>query len=78
MDLDIGKPKIDLKQMETVACESCGSQYFKEVFLLKKVSKILTGSMEDTLVPFPIQRCDDCGHVNKGFNPFETTIEISE
>jgi hypothetical protein len=35
------------------------------------VSKLLTGSAEDTIVPFPIYKCDSCGHVNKGFNPFD-------
>jgi hypothetical protein len=41
------------------------------VIYIKKVSKLLTGSAEDTIVPFPIYKCDSCGHVNKGFNPFD-------
>ena len=28
-------------------------------------------SPEDTTVPFPIYKCESCGHINKGFNPFE-------
>jgi predicted nucleic acid-binding Zn ribbon protein len=39
------------------------------------VSKLLTGSAEDTTVPFPIYKCDECGHINKGFNPFEDEEE---
>jgi DNA-directed RNA polymerase subunit RPC12/RpoP len=50
---EILKPKIDLKKQPTVVCEKCGSKYFKEVVLIKKVSKLMTGSSEDTLVPFP-------------------------
>ena len=42
---------------------------------IEKVSKLLTGSPEDTTVPFPIYKCDSCGHINKGFNPFEETEE---
>lgn len=68
--MDITKPKIDLRETETIKCEKCGGEYFKEVILLKKVSKLLTGSSEDTMVPFPIYKCDDCGNVNEGFNPF--------
>lgn len=67
---DILKPKIDLKKQPTVECEKCTSKYFKEVVLIKKVSKILTGSSEDTIVPFPSYRCDDCGHVNPEFELF--------
>jgi len=63
-------PRIDLKEQPTLICEECESKYFKEVVLIKKVSKLLTGSMEDTIVPFPTYRCDDCGHVNKDFELF--------
>lgn len=68
---DILKPKIDLKQQPTVECENCNSKYFKEVVLVKKVSKILTGSSEDTLVPFPTYMCVECGHVNVDFRLFD-------
>jgi len=75
-DMSLTQPKIDLREQPTILCERCGSSYFKESLILKKVSKILTGSMEDTLVPFPVYRCDDCGHVNETFNPFEQTEKI--
>lgn len=65
------QPKIDLRDAETLSCDDCGNIYFKEAILLKKVSKLLTGSSEDTLVPFPVYKCDTCGHVNEGFNPFD-------
>lgn len=64
-------PKIDLREQPTVVCENCGSMYFKEIVLIKKVSKLYTGSLEDTLVPFPTYRCDDCGHVNEDFKLFD-------
>ena len=31
----------------------------------------MTGSKDDTLVPFPTYRCDDCGHVNEDFRLFD-------
>ena len=68
---DLQRPKINLRDCPTIKCESCGSIYFREVIYLKKVSKIMTGDSEDTTVPFPIYKCDDCGHINEGFNPFE-------
>jgi hypothetical protein len=69
---NLERPKINLRDCPTIKCESCGSIYFREVIYLKKVSKIMTGDAEDTTVPFPIYKCDDCGHINEGFNPFET------
>jgi uncharacterized Zn finger protein len=64
-------PKIDLKTQPTEVCENCGSEYFKEVVLIKRVSKLYTGSSEDTLVPFPTYMCEKCGHVNKDFEIFD-------
>lgn len=68
--MDIQKPKIDLREIPSIKCEECGSEFFREVVILKKVSKLLTGSSEDTLVPFPIYQCTNCRHVNEDFNPF--------
>ena len=64
-------PKIDLKTQPTEVCENCGSEYFKEVVLINRVSKLYTGSSEDTLVPFPTYMCEKCGHVNKDFEIFD-------
>jgi uncharacterized Zn finger protein len=69
--MDLQQPRINLRDSETIKCNECGGIYFKEVIYLKKVSKLLTGSPEDTTVPFPIYKCDNCGHINDGFNPFE-------
>ena len=68
---NLTKPKINLKEQPTVVCESCGNIYFKEVTLIKKVSKIMTGSSDDTLVPFPTYMCEKCGHVNDDFRLFD-------
>ncbi len=69
--MDITQPKIDIKKQPTVSCEKCGSTFFREVVLMKKISKLLTGSNEDSIVPFPTYRCDDCNHVNDDFKLFD-------
>ena len=71
MSEEIIKPRIDHRQQETIKCEKCESKFFKEVTMLKKVPKLLTGSHEDTLVPFPTYMCNECGHVNADFDLFE-------
>ena len=70
MSDDIIRPKIDLRQQQTIECEKCKSRSFKEVTMLKKVPKLLTGSHEDTIVPFPTYMCNECGHVNEDFDLF--------
>ena len=68
---DIIKPKIDLRKQPTVTCEKCESQMFKEIVMLKKVPKLLTGSQEDTIVPFPTYACLKCEHINEDFKLFD-------
>jgi uncharacterized Zn finger protein len=70
MEDNIIRPKIDLKEQPTIVCEKCSSMYFKEVTMIKKVTKLLTGSSEDTIVPFPTYMCNECGHVNEEFQLF--------
>jgi hypothetical protein len=60
-------PKISLRDQPTVVCEKCDGMYFEEVTAIKKVSKLLTGEPQDTIVPFPTYRCADCKHVNEEF-----------
>lgn len=71
MEDNIIRPKIDLKQQPTVTCEDCGGIYFKEVTMLKKVPKLLTGSPEDVVVPFPTYMCNNCGFINQEFLLFD-------
>jgi predicted nucleic acid-binding Zn ribbon protein len=68
---EIIKPKINLKDQPTIECEKCKSVYFKEVTILKKVSKLLTGNPEDTIVPFPTYACSECSHINEDFKLFD-------
>jgi DNA-directed RNA polymerase subunit RPC12/RpoP len=65
------RPKIDLREQPTIKCELCGSVFFKEVTILKRVSKLLTGSQEDTIVPFPTYMCETCHNVNDEFKLFK-------
>jgi uncharacterized Zn finger protein len=62
---------INLKEQPTVKCEQCQSVFFNEVTMIKKVSKLITGSPQDTIVPFPTYRCAECGHINDDFKIFE-------
>jgi DNA-directed RNA polymerase subunit RPC12/RpoP len=68
--MEIPKLKIDLREQPTVKCAKCESLWFEEVTMIKKVSKLLTGGTEDTIVPFPTYRCADCKHMNEEFNVF--------
>jgi hypothetical protein len=54
--MELEKPKINLRDVPTIKCDNCGGVYFREVTYLKLVPKLMTGSSEDTTVPFPIYK----------------------
>jgi uncharacterized Zn finger protein len=64
---ELVRPQIDLKEIPNIECEECKNQVFKEVTILKKVSRILTGTSNDNIIPFPTYSCAKCGHINEEF-----------
>lgn len=43
------------------ACKNCGGLFYREVLMLRRISRVMIGANKDQLVPVPIMRCDDCG-----------------
>ena len=58
---------MDIKDAKDVICDECGSLYFKKALRFKKMSKILTGSLNDEYIPIPVTMCVECNHVNEEF-----------
>ena len=69
-----GKPpesKINLKpsDLKDITCNECDGKYFRQVNGFKRLSALQSPSGKEQLVPMPVFRCDDCGHVNDQFLP---------
>lgn len=58
-----------LKDAENVKCENCEGETFQEVMMIKKISKFLTGSNQDSIAPVPVIACSKCSHINEMFKP---------
>jgi len=56
----------DIMESPNVVCE-CGNKVFVEGYVIKRISRILTGSPEDTLYPIPLYVCSKCGKVPTEF-----------
>ena len=63
------KMNIDLSAATDLTCEKCNSKFFSEALMLKRVSRLLTASDRDQIVPISVLRCADCGHVNADMMP---------
>jgi uncharacterized Zn finger protein len=66
MNLNIG-----LDKTSPVSCHKCGSQVFQEGVLLRKASRLLTGTAQDALIPIQVFACMSCGNVNEDFLPLQ-------
>ena len=66
MNLNIG-----LDKTTPLSCDKCGSQVFQEGVLLRKASRLLTGTAQDALIPIQVFACMACGNVNAEFLPIQ-------
>ena len=63
------KVNVDISSAEEVVCESCSGKIFQEKMMIRKLSKFMTGSDRDSIVPIPVIVCADCNHINEMFKP---------
>ena len=59
------QPKIEMK------CEECGGTVFIQGTKFLKISKIVTGTPQDAIIPVELYLCGDCGAINKELLPKE-------
>lgn len=62
---------IDFSQTTAETCEECGSKTFSQVFLVRKLSALLSPTGTEAKIPIQVFACSKCGHINKGFLPQE-------
>jgi hypothetical protein len=62
---------VALKDTTPIKCEECGNEVFQEGVMLRRVSRFMTGTAQDALMPIPVFACSKCGHVNSDFLPKE-------
>jgi hypothetical protein len=55
-------PPPDWSKATDVNCK-CGHQYFTEVYIIKRFSKLLTGYPEDKIIPVSVLKCEACGEI---------------
>lgn len=58
---------ITLDKTTAIVCEHCQSDTFKEGMFLRKASKFITGTSQDSIIPVPTFICAKCGGVNEEF-----------
>jgi len=58
--------QVDLRQAETIKCGSCGNYLFIQSFVLKRLSKLVSPTGQEALIPVQVYSCGNCGDVAEG------------
>lgn len=77
IDENAGQPqaRINIADMDDVKCDACGDRRFEPVYLMKRLSALVSPSGQAELVPLgppiipQVFACYACGHVNEEFVP---------
>lgn len=67
----IPKMQLDPTKLDTVHCENCDSIFWTEVTMFKEVPAVQSPNGQKSMLPIPVVRCADCGHVSERFLPKE-------
>ena len=58
-----GQPKIDLGKSKPIVCAHCGDDVFVTAGKFRKISKLITGTPQDVVVPIDVMLCANCGEI---------------
>tara|TARA_B100000780_G_C21029265_1_gene412653 strand:+ start:415 stop:666 length:252 start_codon:yes stop_codon:yes gene_type:complete len=57
------KPQIDFSKATEMECQECKGTVFIPANKFLKVSKLVTGTPNDAIVPVELYLCGDCGEI---------------
>lgn len=63
------KVQIDLSTSTPMVCPNCGYDVFMGAVKIRKISKLITGTPQDMILPIDVMVCGGCGEVNQELLP---------
>ena len=70
--------KVSAADLTDIKCDQCGDLRFEPVFLLKKVSALISPTGKEETAPIPTFACYACGHINVKLLPMEMRPQTPE
>ncbi len=62
------QPQVDLSNATDLECDECTHKLFKQVYMIKKLSAMISPSGDEVVIPIQVFACESCGNINKIFN----------
>ena len=63
------KVQVDLSSSTPLTCPNCGDDTFLPAIKMRKISKLLTGTPQDMILPIDVFLCANCGELNTELLP---------
>jgi len=67
-----------VSQAATVTCEECNHYTFDTVFVIKKISALISPNGQESSVPIQAFACSKCNHINQAFLPKEVIDDVAQ
>ena len=55
--------QVDLKDADTMKCQSCGNSIFIQGYVIKRISAIVSPTGEEVIAPIQVFNCGNCGEI---------------
>jgi hypothetical protein len=63
------KVQVDLSSSTPLTCTNCEDDTFLPAIKMRKISKLLTGTPQDMILPIDVFLCANCGELNTELLP---------
>lgn len=70
----VGKPQVDISTSKPMVCGECGYDVFIPGTKIRKISKLITGTPQDMIIPIDVFVCGNCGEVNQELLPEQIRV----
>lgn len=67
---------VNLNEVPNLMCDNCGHKLYKKVFVIKKISALVSPTGKETIIPIEVYACDKCGTISSLFKNLNATDEI--
>ena len=59
--------QLNLDAATDISCDECNANTFDQVFMIKRISPLVSPNGQEIMVPMPVFKCSSCGHINQAF-----------
>lgn len=68
------RPRLDLAKSTEMVCKECGHNVFIPGAMFRKISKLISQTPKDAIIPIEVYLCGECGTIQEDLLPDELKL----